>query len=150
MMISPIGNDRRKKAVKGKCVQSHGLTLVEVMLTVVILVAGILVVYQVFLHTLSTLQYLNTRMYAQNLLMNNVEEFKLDFQKNNQIYFGPRNLVERVLVGNKIVDFRYFLTFAPVRRMKDLYQLDASVIWKEGSRDQEVSQTVFLTKPSSS
>jgi len=136
--------------MRGKCFQSHGLTLVEVMLTVVILVAGILVVYQVFLHALSTLQYVNSRMCAQNLLMNNVQEFKLDFQKNNQIYFGPRHVVERILVGNKIVDFRYSLTFAPVRKMKDLYQLDASVIWKEGNRDQEVSQKVFLTKPSSS
>jgi len=120
-----------------------GFTLVEVMLSVVILMAGVIVIDQILLASMSRLSFLEHRFEANRLLANKIWEVQ---DLINRTGTAPKNFDDSVLMGHERV-YNYAMQAKPVGKSGDLYRADFRIAWTEAGWAQKIVRTYYLGMP---
>lgn len=141
MMISSIGKKSFLKSAK----PSHkGFTLLEILATVGVLAAGIVMVYKAFLVSLDHQEYLTHRLYAMNLLDHMTAVIANDYQTQETTSFQPKGEIAQVVLNNKPMAFRFETEIHSIGEMENIAQLDAHVSWPEQGKACRLSKAVYL------
>ena len=84
------------------------------------------------------------RLYANVLLDNKIVQLERRLRTHKEIPTAMGNEVQSIRVKNKVVDFEYTMNFIPQDPLNNLYQLDLSVLWREGSRPVRLLRSVYV------
>ena len=135
-MISPTGNDLHQK----------GFSFLEVMVAVMVLSAGLVLIYKSFFIVLDYTNHLACRLQADILLDEKIAALNRLLQDQNQLTLVvPPPVIDQVTIANKPVDFRYTLDFHSVENYKGLFGLEISISWMEGTRRIQLSREAYLS-----
>lgn len=140
MMISPIGNDLKVNP-------KRGFSFLEVMAAVMILSAGLVLIYKSFLIALETTNHLTCRLQADILLDEKIATLNRLLQDQNQLTLVGPQAIDQVIIANRPVNFQYTLDFRSVENLKGLFLLDISISWVEGNRRIQILREVYLSSP---
>ena len=122
-----------------------GLTLIEVILTTVILAVGIVGVARPFLETVSRLGHLNDRLVAGRILRDKLGEIESVGSANND---NPNyNVADTVIVADKTYEFRTTARDSEINpRLKIV---DFSLEWKSGTSTRQLIRETYVYFPPS-
>jgi len=113
------------------------------MLSVVILMAGVIVIDQILLASMSRLSFLEHRFEANRLLANKIWEVQ---DLINRTGTAPKNFDDSVLMGHERV-YNYAMQAKPVGKSGDLYRADFRIAWTEAGWAQKIVRTYYLGMP---
>lgn len=152
MMTLPTGNNtvipffrRKSLAQYRKRSLQTGYTLIELLLTVLILSVSIVAIFQSLILSLGRIQYLTHHMHATTLLDNRLAEIENMLRTYKSLPF-ELNHAETVDTGNgKIVQFKQTMNLKPVDDYVDVFQLDLTLTWQEGDEQKQLSRSSYIT-----
>jgi len=122
--------------------RSSGIALLEVLMSVAILSAGLISIYQPLLSSLSALAYADYRMEASRLMSNQIWEWK-QASYQTRILPGPSS---GILLGrDKTFEFKALTSLLPSER--GLTQVDFVVNWQAGGQSKQVKRSLYVTLP---
>ena len=113
-------------------------------MTISILSVGMLTIYRAFFLSLNYLNHMTYRLYANVLLDNKIAQLERRLRAHKEIPTAMDNEVQSIRVKDKVVDFEYTINFNPQDPLSNLYQLDLSILWKEGSRSVRLFRSVYV------
>lgn len=113
-------------------------------MTISILSVGMLTIYRAFFLSLNYLNHMTYRLYANVLLDNKIVQLERRLRTHKEIPTAMDNEVQSIRVKDKVVDFEYTINFNPQDPLSNLYQLDLSILWKEGSRSVRLFRSVYV------
>ena len=120
-----------------------GFTLIEVLVSVVILMAGVIVIDQILLVSMSRLSFLEHRFEANRLLTNKIWEVQ---DLINRTGAAPKNFDDSVLMGNERV-YNYAMQSKPVGKTAGLYQADFRIAWTEAGWTKKILRSYYFGIP---
>jgi hypothetical protein len=120
-----------------------GITFIEVMVTAVILAAGLVAIYRSFFIGLDYLQHLSCRLYALNLIENKIASAEENFRSLKDFDIGP--LSETAVINNKSVEFRFTVNLEPVGNLLSVFKLDLALTWEERDRVVTISRSAYFS-----
>lgn len=120
-----------------------GFTFVEVMLTLVILSAGITVIFRSFFYCLDQMHAMTHRLYANIILENRASEIERVLKVYNALPFDVNKKIDAVL-GQDTVSAEERLHFRAFDEYPDLFELNISLSWKEGKKDMLLTRSSYL------
>jgi prepilin-type N-terminal cleavage/methylation domain-containing protein len=119
-----------------------GFTLVEIMLSVVILSFGTVLLQQAFFNLLDThnlcRNYVEADLFFQEKLWET--QHKLDTQKEL-----PLGLQEGEFAGRR-KSFKWRLEVSKIEELEALYKVNLALFWQEGSREKNLFWTTYVGK----
>ena len=115
----------------------------EVMVTAVILSAGLVAVYRSFFITLDHLQYLSCRLYADNLIETKIARAEKDFRDLKDFDIG--SMTEEVEIGKKNVTLTYSMELKPVGSLLSVFELDITLSWEDRGRMITLSRSAYFS-----
>jgi prepilin-type N-terminal cleavage/methylation domain-containing protein len=143
-MTLPIGSNHCSPSSSYR----RGFTLVEVLVTLVILSLGLVAMIKGFQSSLERSQALTTRLYAGIELDNRVALLQRMLKVYKVLPFDMN--VNRVIkIGRRTVDVDQKLSFSEVDNFIDLFDVEASLSWQEGQRTVTISRQTYLSEFSS-
>ncbi len=113
---------------------SRGFTFVEVMVTLVILSAGIVFIYKTFFLCVDYLSRLTIRLYAGQLVEARIADLQRKAQASGGLGFERGPMSVRQEFNHKPVEFAFQIDLNPVHGFEDLYQMQVGVSWVDGGR----------------
>ena len=130
---------------QGTCLGSgqNGFTLIEVMLSVVLLSVGLVAINQALLKSLSTLAYLQTRGQANSITQNKIWEIQSAAWNQNE---APSRKEDGVLLGTHQA-FNYKLQSVTVRGSELLYEIRLAVRWLESGKELGLQRSFYARLP---
>jgi hypothetical protein len=126
----------------------RGITFIEVMVTAVILSAGLAAIYRSFFIGVDYLDHLSHRLCALNLMEIRVAGIERDFRALNNVDVGPLN--ETVLLNGRPVDFSFNIQLKPVGNLLSIFELEIMLSWKERHRVISIARSAYFSSTSSS
>lgn len=132
-----------KKQLSAKLKSSRGVSLVEVMVSTVILSVGIVVIYEVFLLSLDTLNFFNNRLNAQWFLDEKIWQVQNALDKPAGV-FVPMSREGTVSLGGKRFDWKADMILLDAQQ--ELYRLEARAAWREGEKEKNIKRTTFVKR----
>ena len=121
----------------------RGITFIEVMVTVVILSAGLVAIYRSFFIGLDYLQHLSCRLYALNLMESKIASAEQNFRSLKDFDIGP--LTDTAVINNHPVEFRFTVNLVPVGNLLSVFKLDIAISWEERQRVVTVSRSAYFS-----
>ncbi|MBF0570108.1 MAG: prepilin-type N-terminal cleavage/methylation domain-containing protein [Candidatus Omnitrophica bacterium] len=121
----------------------RGITFIEVMVTAVILSAGLVAIYRAFFIGVDYLDHLSRRLCALDLIDNRVAVIERDFRALKDVDVGALN--ETVVLNSHPVDFTYHIQLKPVGQLLSVFQLDISLSWQERGREITISRSAYFS-----
>ncbi|MCK5287705.1 MAG: type II secretion system protein [Candidatus Omnitrophica bacterium] len=117
----------------------RSFTLIEVMLSTVVLALGIVVIYESFFRSLDLFgyynNYLNVASSADEIIWNAQNELNL---------FGPTAVfANKGVISQNNKDFNWDLFYESINPENNLYKIDLFFSWKEGSKDVKLLRTEY-------
>ncbi|MCK5392983.1 MAG: type II secretion system protein [Candidatus Omnitrophica bacterium] len=117
----------------------RSFTLIEVMLSTVVLALGIVVIYESFFRSLDLFgyynNYLNVASSADEIIWNAQNELNL---------FGPTAVfANKGVISQNNKDFNWNLFYESINPENNLYKIDLFFSWKEGSKDVKLLRTEY-------
>ncbi len=131
-MTSPTGNSR------------SGFTFIEVMITLVILSAGIITIYRTFFLCVDYLSRLSMRMYANELIDEKIADISRVFHETADLSAATGSSVVNKEINHQQVKFAYNIDFLPVDGYDGLFQLKVGVVWAESGRTTKMARMAVL------
>lgn len=125
--------------------QQRGLTLLEVLVTVIILSMGITGIYRALLFAVDMLDHITNRLYAHILLDNKLVVLQQMFLDNQDI-FSLQNHVDSIDINNRRRTFQYVFSVQGVEHVNDLYTVAVRVHWQERNKQVGISRTACLAR----
>ena len=116
-MTSPLGNN------------SKGFTFVEVVVALVVLSAGIVLIYKSFFLCVDYLNNLTCRIYASHLIDTKIADITSSFENSPDWVIEAGPAVDLVEINNRSIPFRYNVEVSPVLNVDNLYKLDVDLSW---------------------
>lgn len=120
-----------------------GFTLIEVLVSVVILMAGVIVIDQILLVSMSRLGFLEHRFEANRLLTNKIWEVQ---DLINRTGAAPKNFDDSVLMGSERV-YNYAMQSKSVGKTAGLYQADFRISWTEAGWAKKILRSYYFGIP---
>ncbi len=123
--------------------KKNGFTLIEVLISVMILSFGLIAVNQTLLQSLSILNYAQTRFQASR-----AAEKKI-FEIQNQAWHqkkAPKPKESGVLLGDRKT-FTYLLQSAGVRGSEFLYEVRMAIQWLESGKEKGLTRSFYARLP---
>lgn len=120
-----------------------GFTLIEVLVSVVILMTGVIVIDQILLASMSRLSFLEHRFEANRLLTNKVWEAK---DLINRTGAPPKNFDDGVLMGSERV-YNYAMQSKPAGKTAGLYRADFRIAWTEAGWAKKILRSYYFGIP---
>ncbi|MBF0386501.1 MAG: hypothetical protein HQL20_01435 [Candidatus Omnitrophica bacterium] len=121
----------------------RGVTFFEVMVTAVVLSAGLVAIYRSFFIGVDYLDHLSRRLCALDLVEGRVAIIERDFRALNNIDVGP--LDETVVLNGRLVAFKFSINLQPVDLLRTVFQLDIRLSWSERGRYQEIARSAYFS-----
>lgn len=117
----------------------RSFTLIEVMLSTVVLALGIVVIYESFFRSLDLFgyynNYLNVASSADEIIWNAQNELNL---------FGPTAVfANKGVISQNNKDFNWNLFYESINPENNLYKIDLFFSWKEGPKDVKLLRTEY-------
>jgi|GEM_PF-532679 len=142
-MILRIGKalsfPRRGTVLRGE----RGITFIEVMVTAVILSAGLVAIYRSFFIGLDYLQHLSCRLYALNLIEGKIASAEQNFRSLKDFDIGP--LTDTAVINNHPVEFHFTVSVVPVGNLLSVFKLDIALSWAERNRIVTISRSTYFS-----
>lgn len=126
-----------------KVIPRPGFTLVEVVLSLVILTAGIAAVYRPLISGMSSMNYLGQRMEAEQILVQKIWEF--DLQANTM--GGLLQKTNRDVVTSRTKTYTVKLSAEPHPAFQQLQTVEGTVFWQAGNRSRSLRRTAYIWIP---
>ncbi|MFC1645931.1 prepilin-type N-terminal cleavage/methylation domain-containing protein [Candidatus Omnitrophota bacterium] len=136
----PVKSKTPKRLHK-RSLYRRGFTLIEIMVTVVILSFGILAIYESLFISLDAFNYYSNYLNAQRWANEKVWELQ-----NQLLLSEPLTADDNrgaFTINNK--NFNWSVSIKPIDMKYGLYKLDVSLFWQEGSRERFVYRGAFAT-----
>lgn len=108
-----------------------GFTFIEVMVTLVVLSAGITFIYKSFFLCADYLTRLSLRLDANQLLDNKISEIKKHVKESHDLSFSRSGIMPIWEFNHKQIQFFYQAELTPVIGFDNLYQMDVRLTWEE-------------------
>ena len=126
----------------------RGITFIEVMVTAVILSAGLVAIYRSFFIGVDYLDHLSRRLCALDLIETRVAGIERDFRMLNNVDVGALN--ETVLLNGRPVNFLFNIQLKPVGQLLTIFQLDLVLSWKERGRVISIARSAYFSSTGAS
>lgn len=120
-----------------------GITFIEVMVTAVILSAGLVAIYRSFFIGVDYLDHLSRRLCALDLIESRVAAIERDFRALNNVDVGP--LDEVVSLNGRPVHFKYNIQLNPVGQLLSVFELDIVLSWTERGHDIAIARSAYFS-----
>ena len=127
----------------------NGFTLIEVMVTVVILATGLTMIYRGFLLSLDHQRYMVRRLHADSVLDEKIKEVKYLFQEKGEaalMKLAEEPAVEHVVINNKDVLFTIITLFQNDPKVENFLQMDIGISWLERGHPIRLSRSVYISR----
>ena len=121
--------------------KKFGFTLVEIMVTVVILSLGILAIYESFFVSLDAFNYYVNSLNAQAWISERIWDFQNQLIVIEFLELGDKR--GSFIANDK--DFHWSVYVNPVDEEYDVYKLDVSLFWQEGKRERFLYRAAYAT-----
>lgn len=131
-MTSPTGNKR-------------GFTFVEVMMAAAILSLGIVLIYRSFFASLNYLEHVTYRLHANTLLDNKIAAVQKIYEDTHQPPPAAQSDSTSLTLNHKNIDFRFILKTDQALALENIYEVAASVEWREHGREIHLTREFYLT-----
>lgn len=144
LVFSEMPESRKYKGCLPSCfLRPRGFTFVEIMVTLVVLSAGIVVVFKSFFYSLDVVRSMTVRIYANNLMENRINEIERMLRVYNAL---PMQLgrSDDIDLGSKTVTFKEQMLFSEVEDFSDIFRLDFSVSWKDGNKEKKLTRSSYI------
>ncbi len=135
--ISPCNNFLGKKRV-----WKAYFTLVELIVAVVILVTGILFIYESFFTSLNVSSYAQHYIYAQLWMDNKIESIENDLKRYKAPLFPQTRGYFDVYNKKFLWDLSY--SFSEGTDKIDMYRITLKVKWRESKRNIELVRATYI------
>lgn len=119
----------------------------EVMVTVVILAAGLVGIYRSFFIGSDIVDHLANRLCALNLLETKIAAIEKDFRSPTEFDIGP--LTAEAEVNNRTMIYTYKVDLKPVGNLLSVFRLDISISWMEKGVEKTLSNSAYFAAISS-
>ena len=126
--------------MRARGVRRSGITLVEVLLSVVILSGALIIIYQPLLTTLRAAQHVDVTLEAERLLDDHIWRMEDRIRMGGVLTDLPRN---GLLIGQH-QPFDYRFQAYPLDEAERLHRLDFDVTWSEGGLKKRLMRSIYL------
>ena len=116
------------------------------MVALVILSAGIVMIYKSFFLCLDYLSYLTCRLYASQMIESKMADISRSYQESQGAFFDRGATTETMEINHKWVDFNYTINMTPLSGLDYVYLLQVTLAWYDGKRLMTLSRESLLTK----
>lgn len=123
----------------GSPIGNQGYTLIEILLTMMILLMSVVVIFPAFFRSADILKHLATRYYA-NVILNNLFVSAEDYLRDHD---DLSQWTSQGAVSVADVTFHYQTATDAVESITDLYQLTVQIKWDE-IRKKELNETAYV------
>lgn len=127
-----------------RIIRRRGFTFIEVMVTLIILASGITMIFKTYFIALDQMTYLTTRLYALMILDNRVSQIERTLRAYKTLPVQLEKM-DSVDMGNQQVDFKESMSISAVDEYVEIFKLDLSIAWKQGSREIALSRSSYLS-----
>ena len=131
-MISSIGNKR------------SGFTFIEVMVSLVVLSAGIVFIYKTFFLCVDYLSRLTVRMHANELVDEKIADVSRLFHETADITASSGISVITEEINHKKVHFTYQVVFDPVLSNDNAFRIKVVLSWLDAGRTMKISRLALM------
>ncbi len=128
---------------ESRLVNRRGISFIEVMVTAVILSAGLVAVYRSFFIGVDYLNHLACRLCALDLIESRVAAIERDFRALNNVDVGSMD--ETVFLNGRPVDFKYSIRLQPVGQLLSVFQLDIELSWVERGKRIDIARSAYFS-----
>lgn len=142
--ISSIGSNI-PSVVSRQPKRLRAFTFIEIMATLAILTAGVVMIYKAFFLCLDYQNHLAFRLHASNILEHRIALTEQMLRDYKMLSFTRDAQQETVLINNQQVVFRVEIQIVSVAEASSLYQVDVSVTWKERKRDIVLNRSAIIS-----
>ncbi len=126
--------------------KDRGFTFIEIMVALVILSAGIVMIYKSFFQCVDYLSYLTCRLYASQMIENKIADISRSYRESQDASFQRGATTETVEINHKWVDFNYSINMAPLAGLDYIYRLKVTLAWYDGKHLMKLSRESLLSK----
>ena len=134
-------DERRLLAISHK--PSAGFTLVEVMVTVVVLSVGLVAVYEAFLVSLDTMGIFHNRLNAQFIATEQIDRIQRELNLPTGTFLPSSQSGIREIDNRK---FAWQLVLSLDDINQELYSVNAIVLWKDAQRERSINRQAYVKK----
>ena len=139
-MTSPTGSSWPiNKAIRA----DRAFTLIEILVTLVLLGGGIVVIFKTYLTSLDQLNYLTSRLYATVILDNNITFLQRVMRSNHSLNMDLGRS-ESVEVGGKKLLFDRDIKVTALSDFEGLFEADLTLAWREGQKNVRLTRSAYL------
>ncbi|MCP4650252.1 MAG: prepilin-type N-terminal cleavage/methylation domain-containing protein [PVC group bacterium] len=122
---------------------SAGFTLIEVMVSVVILAVGLVVIYESFLVSLDTINFFFNRLNAQFFINEKIWQVQQNLDQSSGSFLATQQSgIERI--DGRRFNWQINLTLDDVTQ--ELYDVDASISWDEASKSRSIQRATMAKR----
>jgi hypothetical protein len=115
----------------------------EVMVTAVILSAGLVALYRSFFICADVVTHLSNRLYALNLLDSRIATIERDFRSLKDFDIGAMS--EEAVINNRPLTFTYTIDLKPVGELLSVFRLDITLSWEERGHVLSLSRSAYFS-----
>ncbi len=126
--------------------KAKGFTFVEIMVALVVLSAGIVMIYKSFFMYVDHLSYLTCRLHASQMIESKIADITHSYKQNQDNTFNRGAMTETIEINHKWIDFNYSIDLAPQVGLDYAYRLKVTLGWYDGRRLMHLSRESLLTR----
>ena len=126
--------------------KNQGFTFVEVMVALVVLSAGIVMIYKSFFLCVDYLSYLSCRLYASQMIESKISDISHSYKANQDNTFNRGAMTESLEINHKWIDFNYSIDMFPIKSLENVYRLKVTLGWYDGRRLLHLTRESILSK----
>lgn len=127
-------------------VSKRGLSFFEVMVAIAILSTTIVFIYKSFFMSLSYQRYLVNRLYAMNLLNNEIANFRLNYSQGDLENIQRRTETIKTNVEGRPMTFNFEMIPQPIDNLDNLEELKVILSWEEDNKKYQMDRTLYFVK----
>ncbi len=122
-----------------------GFTFIEVMVTLVVLSAGIVFIYKTFFTCVDYLSRLTLRLHASELVDEKIADINRVFRETKDIAASRGSSVVTQQINHKRVDFTYQIEILPLSGYEGVFSLNVGVTWSYAGHQAAISRLAVLS-----
>ncbi|MFH1062062.1 MAG: type II secretion system protein [Candidatus Omnitrophota bacterium] len=131
----------RVKSVNINSANKKAFTLVEVLVSSVILSVGLVIIFEVFLSSLDIVNLVNNRLNAQLFINEKIWQLQSNLDRQSGMFI-PMKQSGSVMLGNK--EFKWQLDMELVDISQELYKVSGQMNWLSGSKQKMIKRQVMV------
>lgn len=132
---------RNPRFIRTSSCNRRGFTLVEVLISAVILAVGLVVIFEAFLSSLDIVNLVDNRLNAQWFLNEKMQQLQSNLDRQSGMFI-PMKQSGAVEIANKEFDWQLDMELVDV--YQELYKVTAKMNWAEGSKQRMIKRQVMV------